>query len=600
MAQRVMADALAMMANALAQDMASRNAERAEREARRGNEDELRLERFLKNSPTTFSGGFNPDGAQNWLEDMERIFQAMGCTEQQKVVLGAYMLRKDAEYWWKNTSQRLRVGGVALTWTMFKREFLTRYFPADVRNRKVIEFMELKQGNMSVAEYAAKFESLCRFTPHYNTVEAEYDKCVKFENGLRPEVKHMIGFSEFRDFPTLVTKSRICDMDGKARSDHYKMMKDNKGKSQNHGKPYDNKGKKSVGSSSGKRDVKCFKCGAFVHKIYECKSQGDKCFQCGQVGHRSTECKNPITCFNCGEEGHKSPMCKKPKKAGGKIFALSGDDAGEEDNLIRGTCFINNTPLVTIIDTGATHSFIALDCVKRLNLETSVMSGCMVIDTPANGSITTKLACVNCPVSVFGKNFGMDLVCIPLSKLDVILGMNWLKFNRVHINCYTKTVSFPKEEDSLSPRLMDRREVKESLKEHDQMFAMFASMKLESKIELSDLPVVREFSDVFPEDFCDLPPEREVEFSIDLVPGTSPISMAPYRMSASELNELKKQIEDLLEKKFIRPSVSPWGAPVLLVKKKEGTMRLCIDYRQLNKVTIKNKYPLPRIDDLMD
>ncbi|MCH90079.1 gag-pol polyprotein, partial [Trifolium medium] len=98
----------------------------------------------------------------------------------------------------------------------------------------------------------------------------------------------------------------------------------------------------------------------------------------------------------------------------------------------------------------------------------------------------------------------------------------------------------------------------------------------------------------------DVPPEREVEFTIDLVPGTSPVSMAPYRMSASELGELKKQLEELLEKKFIRPSVSPWGAPVLLVKKKEGSMRLCIDYRQLNKVTIKNKYPLPRIDDLMD
>ena len=96
-----------------------------------------------------------------------------------------------------------------------------------------------------------------------------------------------------------------------------------------------------------------------------------------------------------------------------------------------------------------------------------------------------------------------------------------------------------------------------------------------------------------------MPPEREVEFSIDLVPGTKPVSMAPYRMSASELAELKKQLEDLLEKKFVRPSVSPWGAPVLLVKKKDGSMRLCIDYRQLNKVTIKNRYPLPRIDDLM-
>ena len=97
-----------------------------------------------------------------------------------------------------------------------------------------------------------------------------------------------------------------------------------------------------------------------------------------------------------------------------------------------------------------------------------------------------------------------------------------------------------------------------------------------------------------------MPPKREVEFSIDLVPGTKPVSMAPYRMSASELAELKKQLEDLLDKKFVRPSVSPWGAPVLLVKKKDGSMRLCIDYRQLNKVTIKNRYPLPRIDDLMD
>ena len=105
---------------------------------------------------------------------------------------------------------------------------------------------------------------------------------------------------------------------------------------------------------------------------------------------------------------------------------------------------------------------------------------------------------------------------------------------------------------------------------------------------------------MFPNDIVNLPPEREVEFSIDLIPGTGPLSFAPYRMSPLELTELKKQIEELLAKGFIRPSVSPWGAPVLLVKKKDGSMRLCIDYRQLNKVTIKNKYPLPRIDDLLD
>ncbi|MCI46144.1 RNA-directed DNA polymerase (Reverse transcriptase), partial [Trifolium medium] len=100
---------------------------------------------------------------------------------------------------------------------------------------------------------------------------------------------------------------------------------------------------------------------------------------------------------------------------------------------------------------------------------------------------------------------------------------------------------------------------------------MFASLKLESGVKMEELLVVCEFSDVFPGDVSDVPPEREVEFTIDLIPGTSPISMAPYRMSASELKELKKRLEELLEKKLIRPSVSPWGAPVLLVKKKDGS-----------------------------
>ena len=147
---------------------------------------------------------------------------------------------------------------------------------------------------------------------------------------------------------------------------------------------------------------------------------------------------------------------------------------------------------------------------------------------------------------------------------------------------------------------MSSSEVTKSLKEHAEMFVMFASLKLGGESGENQLPVVCEFPDVFPEDVSDLPPEREVEFSIEVVPGTNPISMAPYRMSTSELDQLKKQLEDLLEKKFIRPSVSPWGAPVLLVKKKDGSMRLCIDYRRLNQVTIKNRYPLPRIDDLMD
>ena len=122
----------------------------------------------------------------------------------------------------------------------------------------------------------------------------------------------------------------------------------------------------------------------------------------------------------------------------------------------------------------------------------------------------------------------------------------------------------------------------------------------ENGLKLEDMPIVREFPDVFPDDLPDLPPEREVEFTIDLVLETVPISKTPYRMAPVELKELKTQLQELLDKGFIRPSVSPWGAPVLFVKKKDGSMRLCIYYRELNKVTVRNKYPLPRIDDLFD
>jgi hypothetical protein len=125
-------------------------------------------------------------------------------------------------------------------------------------------------------------------------------------------------------------------------------------------------------------------------------------------------------------------------------------------------------------------------------------------------------------------------------------------------------------------------------------------LEKENKPNLEDFVVLHDFRDVFVDEIPELPPRREIDFSIDLLPGSTPISKAPYRMSLLELTELKIQLHELLDKEYIRPSVSPWGAPVLFVKKKDKTLRLCIDYRQLNKMTIKNKYPLPRINDLFD
>ncbi|GJR68031.1 putative reverse transcriptase domain-containing protein [Tanacetum coccineum] len=120
------------------------------------------------------------------------------------------------------------------------------------------------------------------------------------------------------------------------------------------------------------------------------------------------------------------------------------------------------------------------------------------------------------------------------------------------------------------------------------------------KKRLEDVSIVQDFPEVFPEDLPGLPPTRQVEFQIDLVPGAAPVARAPYRLAPSEIKELSEQLKELSDKGFIRPSSSPWGAPVLFVKKKDGSFRMCIDYRELNKLTVKNRYPLPRIDDLFD
>lgn len=195
-----------------------------------------------------------------------------------------------------------------------------------------------------------------------------------------------------------------------------------------------------------------------------------------------------------------------------------------------------------------------------------------------------------CPVEIQGWKVTTDFIVLDMHDFDAILGMDWLYGNKATINCYEKQISF---------KPLGQEEI--VFHGNKQKYHGTLLMELVTKEQnLQEIPVVREFPDVFPRELLELPPDRDIEFSIDVAPGTSPISKAPYRMAPVELQQLKKQLKELEDKGFIRPSVSPWGAPVLFVKKKDGSLRLCTDYRELNKVTIKNKYPLPRIDDLFD
>nr|GEU46575.1 hypothetical protein [Tanacetum cinerariifolium] len=258
-----------------------------------------------------------------------------------------------------------------------------------------------------------------------------------------------------------------------------------------------------------------------------------------------------VKCSNCKRVGHKIRDCR---------VAIAATTQGTpRPNQRVNTCF----------KCGAPRHY-RKDCPKIKNQnrrnkaripeargKAYVLRGCDF--NPGSNTITGLL----------GNLFNIDPMPIILGSFDVIIGMDWLAKNHAIIFYDEKIVRIPYGNEIL----------------------------IEERLE--DVPTVRDFLKVFPEDLPILPPIRQVEFQIDLVPGAAPVARAPYRLAPSEMQELSTQLQELLDKGFIRPSSSPWGAPVLFVKKKDGSLWMCIDYRKLNKLTVKNRYPLPRIDDCL-
>jgi len=212
-------------------------------------------------------------------------------------------------------------------------------------------------------------------------------------------------------------------------------------------------------------------------------------------------------------------------------------------------------------------------------------------------------------IQIEGDLMPADLIINHVELYDVILGMDWFYHYRVHLDCHRGRVSFERPEGRLvyqgvrptsGSLLISTVQAEKMIEKGCETYLVTISMpESVGQVVVSDIRVVEEFEDVF-QSLQRLPPSRSDSFTIELEPGTAPLSKAPYMMAPAKMAELKKQLEDLLGKGFIRPSTSPWGTPVLFVKKKDGSFRLCIDYQGLNRATVKNNYSLPRIDKLLD
>ena len=300
-----------------------------------------------------------------------------------------------------------------------------------------------------------------------------------------------------------------------------------------------------------------------------------------------------------------------PATTNARIYALTREDVANALTVVTGQISILQQSTTVLFDTGATHSYISRKFSEKLAVPPEVSSGQFLTTLPSGEIMASTHWLRAVPVIIADRELFCDLTVLDMTDYDVIFGMDFLIRYGAFIECRKQKVIFqPETEVQFEYSGEPKRKAKKflsALKAQKLLdsgctgfLAHVVNASQDKDQQLAEVRVVCDYPAVFPEELPGLAPDKEIEFDIELILGTNPISKAPYRMAPAELKELQEQLQELLDKGFIRSSHSPWGAPVLFVKKKDGSMRLYIDYRALNQVTIKNRYPLPRIDDLFD
>ncbi|GJT29669.1 putative reverse transcriptase domain-containing protein [Tanacetum coccineum] len=317
-----------------------------------------------------------------------------------------------------------------------------------------------------------------------------------------------------------------------------------------------------------------------------------------------------IKCHKCRKIGHKARKVKQEEvgEVRSRAYAIK-DVKPKGPNVVTGTFLLNNRYAFILFDSDFDRSFVDTRFSSMLNINPVKIRASYEVELADGRVISTNTVLKSCTLNLVNHIFEIDLMPIEHGTFDVIIGMDWLVKHDAVIVCGEKVVRIPyrvkmlivKSDKGVSRlKVISCNKTRKYVKRGCHLFLAHVTEKKSKEKRLEDVPVIRDFLEVFLEELPGLPLPRKVEFRIDLVSGAAPVVHAPYRLAPSEMRELLVQLQELLEKGFICPSSSPCGAPVLFVKKKDGSFRMCIDYRELNKLTVKNRYPLPRINDLFD
>ncbi|KAD4889428.1 hypothetical protein E3N88_21501 [Mikania micrantha] len=547
------------------------------------------FKQFNDAKPPKYSGTEGATSLLQWLESIEDILDFTGCPENLKVAL-------------------------ALSWEDFKKLLVQKYCQRHELKKLEVEMWNLVQDSGENAKYTTRFHELCIPVPHLVTPLSR--RIEKYIEGLPLVIRGTVmgsspttleaaihlGATLTEEYvkaatPTQATPITAIPQPATAR------------------KPY-----------TGPFPL-CTKCQYHHLSTTPCR----KCLKCGRMGHLAATCRsahlsaattttaNPVTtggraCYNCGAEGHFRNQCPKLNPAAttatARAFVIETSEAREDPAVITGTFLINDHYVSIIFDTRADKSFVFTNTASLFNKQPSILDAPYTVEVANGKTILVNSIIRDCELRLNNHLFLIDLIPMTLGSFEVVVGMDWLSKNHAEMVCSEKLIRIPLpsgemmqvygEEPCRGLKIVSCIKARKYLKKKYFAFLAHVVEKKPEKKAIGDVPVIRDFPDVFPEDLPGLPLIRQVEFRIDLVPGANPVAKSPYRLAPSEMQELSSQLQELLDKGFIRPSFSPWGAPVLFVKKKDGSFRMCIDYRELNKLTIKNRYPLPRIDDLFD